>query len=332
MAQATNYQVGACVLTMLFFWTVSSTAAQTTEEKRTASGSSVNLAEVRDFWNETLKKASVEPLSATAEIINLPVPFKKYRVTYRSLGGVMVRAYLAVPIMGEFAGQKQLPAIISTVGYSGVFPSEMLEECRRGYVILQVFPRSQGESADFWKIDGPDKLTWHIAQPDGYYYQGAYVDVLRGIDFLTSRPEVDAGRIGLMGTSQAGGIGLAVAALDSRIRAVTVAQPFLCDMRHAATIQGSLINSLLEKYGVLNQQSLRTLEFFDPLNLVDHLRRPVLMSAGGKDSTCPMQTIRAVFERLPGIKAIIVYPELAHVPSVSFEEMSWEWMDRYLRR
>ncbi len=56
----------------------------------------------------------------------------------------------------------------------------MLDDCQRGYAVLQVYPRSQGESADFWKIDGPDKLTWRVDQPEGYYYQGAYVDVMRG--------------------------------------------------------------------------------------------------------------------------------------------------------
>jgi len=47
----------------------------------------------------------------------------------------------------------------------------MLDDCMRAYS-LQIYPRSQGESADLWKIDGPDKLTWHIAHPEGYYYQG----------------------------------------------------------------------------------------------------------------------------------------------------------------
>jgi hypothetical protein len=55
----------------------------------------------------------------------------------------------------------------------------MLDECQCGYAILQVYPRSQGPSAELWKIDGPDKLTWRLSRPDGAYYQGAYSDVIR---------------------------------------------------------------------------------------------------------------------------------------------------------
>ena len=45
------------------------------------------------------------------------------------------------------------------------------------------------------------------------------MDCLRGIDFLTSRAEVDPSRIGVLGFSQGGGLTLATAALDSRVKA-----------------------------------------------------------------------------------------------------------------
>jgi cephalosporin-C deacetylase len=259
------------------------------------------------------------------------LPYSKFRVTYRSLQGIKIRAYLAKPSQQATNG-KRLPAIVTAPGYGGTSQVVMLDECQRGYVILQVYPRSQGESSDLWKIDGPDKLTWHIGQPEGYYYQGAYVDVIRGIDYLASLPEVDSDRIGAVGTSQSGGIVLAVAALDARIKAVAAHVPFLCDMRRAAAIKGSLVQQLLQKYQVLNATNLRTLDFFDPVTLAPRLRAPVLVSAGGKDVTCPAETVQAVFDRLSGTKALIHYPGLPHANSVDFYQMSWEWMNRHLAR
>jgi cephalosporin-C deacetylase len=291
--------------------------------------SQASVAEIEAFWQKTLKRVSGEPLGVEAEPVKEALPYNKYRVTYRSLHGVKVRAYVGTPIQGETT-PKPLPAIITAPGYGGKEQGVMLDECQRGYVVLQVFPRSQGESADLWKIDGPDRLTWRINQPEGYYYQGAYVDVIRAIDYLQSRPDVDKSRIGLMGTSQGGGIVLAVGGLDPRVQAVVAHVPFLCDMRRAAKIEGSLIKKLLEDHHALSSENLRTLDYFDPVNLVHRLKAPALLSAGGQDPGCPAETIRTVFERLAGIKSLVYYPELPHTSAGDFYRMSWEWMGGHL--
>lgn len=287
--------------------------------------------EIESFWRTTLDRVAKEPLEAEVEPVKEPLPYQKFRVTYRSLGNIRVRAYLGVPIRGEGA-QYKLPGIVTAPGYGGSQQGMMLDDCQRGYAVLQIYPRSQGESAKLWKIDGPDKLTWQVDQPEGYYYQGAYVDVMRGIDYLLSRTDIDASRLGAMGTSQGGGIALAVGALDSRVKAVAAHVPFLCDMRRAALIQGALVRTLLEQHGALSSRTLRTLDYFDPVNLVEELRAPVLLSAGGKDAVCPPETIRSVFGRLPGIKSLVEYPALPHTSSGDFYRMCWEWMDRHLGR
>ena len=287
--------------------------------------------EIGNFWRATLQRAAKEPLEAELELVKEPLPYQKFRVTYRSLGNIKIRAYLGVPIRGE-GPQQKLPAIVTAPGYGGSQQGVMLDDCQRGYAVLQVYPRSQGESADLWKIDGPDKLTWRVDQPEGSYYQGAYVDVMRGIDYLLSRADIDPLRVGAMGTSQGGGIVLAVAALDSRVKAVAAHVPFLCDMRRAALIPGALVRTLLERHETLNARTLRTLDYFDPANLAEGLRAPVLLSSGGQDAVCPPETIRSVFDRLPGIKSIVVYPALPHTSSGDFYRMGWEWMDRHLGR
>ncbi|HRE80812.1 MAG TPA: acetylxylan esterase, partial [Opitutaceae bacterium] len=189
--------------------------------------------EIATFWKRTFEALAREPMEAVVEPANEPLPYKTYRVTLRGLGGVPFKALLALPILGD-SPPRPLPAIISVPGYSGTQQGAMLGECQRGYAVLQVFPRSQGPSAQLWKIDGPDKLTWRLERPEGAYYQGAYADVVRAIDFLMSRSEIAHDRIALVGTSQGGGIALAVGSLDSRVKAVVAHVPFLCDMRTAA--------------------------------------------------------------------------------------------------
>ena len=292
--------------------------------------SAQHVEEIHRFWQQTLAKSAQVPLEAQVEKVKDYLPYEKYRVTYRSTGDVQIRAYLSRPIEAEAPGER-LPAIITAPGYGGWQQGIMLDECMRGYIVLQVYPRSQGESPDLWKIDGPNKLTWHIAHPEGYYYQGAYVDIIRGIDYLVSRPDVDSTRIGAMGTSQGGGLVLALTALDPRVKAVTAFLPFLCNFRLTATIEGSLVRKTLLQYGDMNENSFNTLDYFDPYILADQIKAPALVSAGGKDQTCPAAGIRTVFDRLGGIKALAYYPDLPHTSCGDFYKMSWEWMDRHLK-
>lgn len=286
--------------------------------------------QIATFWHNTLQKLAAEPIDAKEQDTREPLPYKSYRIDYRSLGGIRVRAHLAIPIRGGEPA-RPLPAIVSVPGYGGFQQALMLDECQRGYAILQVFPRSQGHSAELWKIDGSDKLTWHLDNPEGYYYQLAYADILRGIDYLLTRKDIDPQRIAIAGTSQGGGIALAVASLDRRLKAVTAHVPFLCDMRLAARTDGSLIKQLLDKANVNDDAHLRTLDFFDPLHLVSTLRAPTLISSGGRDLTCPATTIRNVFDRIPAVKSLLHDPDLPHTTSASFYQMMWLWLERYLK-
>lgn len=299
---------------------------------RAASNQPATQAEIDQFWNQTLERASKIPLAPAAELVNEPNPYIKYEVTFRSLGGVPIRAYLAKPYETPGKTPRKFPAFVTAPGYLGDGMGVDLSECQRGYIILHVCPRSQGDGAQLWKIDGPDFLTWHIANPEGSYYQGAYVDVVRGIDYLCSRPDVDPDRIGAMGTSQGGGIALAVGALDPRVKAVVARVPFLCDMRRAAAIDGSLINTLLKKYNALTPENLRTLDYVDPANLVHRLQTPTLVNAGGKDTAVPAETIQALYDRLPGIKAFAFFPDATHTCPLEVYQMGWDWMERHLKR
>jgi cephalosporin-C deacetylase len=159
--------------------------------------------------------------------------------------------------------------------------------------------------------------------------RGQLNDVARRV-YLVSRPDVDAKRLGAMGTSQGGGMVLAVASLDPRIGSVVAHVPFLCDMRSAARMEGALVRRLLVKYDALTPAHLRTLDYFDPANLARRLKAPALLSAGGKDGVCPPSTVRAVFDKAAGVKSLVVYPDLPHTTSGDFYKMGWEWLGRHL--
>lgn len=288
-----------------------------------------NLDAVNVFWQRTLQQLSSVPMEVTVEKVKEPIPYQKFLITVRSLNNITIAGFLSLPVQGE-APAKPWPLIVTAPGYSGSAHSIMLSECQRGYAILQVFPRGQGDSEKYFKLTG-DKLSTNLDKPEGSYYQGAYADVVRMIDYMVTRKDIDSSRIAMMGTSQGGGISLAVAAIDKRIKAVVAHVPFLCNFRLAATIPNSLVKNLLDRSHTNHEAALRTLDYFDPFVMAPRLQIPVLMSAGGKDTTCPAATIQSVYDRIPGKKGIEFYPDLPHTSCQSFYNLSWTWLDQNFR-
>jgi cephalosporin-C deacetylase len=268
------------------------------------------------FWRDTLRQLATVAVDAVVEPLREPAPYLQERITLQSLGGERIVALLARPITPPHT---RLPAIVTAPGYGGWEFGQMLAECQRGLIMLQVYPRLQGQSGAL--PDGPEKLLRGIDQPHGYYYQGAYADMVRAVDYLATRGDVDPQRIGAMGTSQGGMLTLALAALDPRIKAVVAHLPFACDMRH---------NPRFSKHDISTPQHLATFDHFDPAMLAKHIKAPTLLSAGGRDDISPPQTIGAVFEQLRCVKCLHVEPELDHTSSIDFHHLSWSWIDRYL--
>jgi cephalosporin-C deacetylase len=281
--------------------------------------------DLETFWAKTRARTAAEPLDAEVTAVNEKAIHIVHRVTYRSFGGVKVRAYVGT-LHAEEKQRGRLPAIITTPGYSGWGPGVNLGECQRGYIIMHVYPRGQGESAELWQVDPGAFQAWvnhGKHNPEGFYYQGAYMDIARGIDYLLTRPDVDPERIGLMSGSQGSLLSLTVGAIDARIRAVVANEPFLCDFRNNPAHRGC-------PDLVIDPVFLDTFDYFDPVNLAPWLKAPTLVSSGGIDTTCPPEVIRAVWDRLPGIKALYHDPGMPHSLTHDFYQMGWEWMDRYL--
>ena len=106
------------------------------------------------------------------------------------------------------------------------------------------------------------------------------MDCIRAVDFLASRPEVDSDRIAVWGGSQGGGLSLATAALDKRISFCMADVPWLCDwvQYYKASHWDKIDEWLAAKPGRSWKSMLRTLSFFDTMNMTDKI--PVLWILG----------------------------------------------------
>jgi dienelactone hydrolase len=157
------------------------------------------------------------------------------KLVFESSPGYFVSALLYRP--RKIAGR--LPGVISPCGHSpegkaaSTYQILHINLVKRGYIVLTYDPVGQGERSQFWdeqKKKSRFNLTCgeHAVLGNPLYLLGTNLaryriwDGIRAIDYLASRAEVDAQRIGCVGNSGGGTLTAYISALDPRVRAAAI--------------------------------------------------------------------------------------------------------------
>jgi cephalosporin-C deacetylase len=178
-------------------------------------------------------------------------------------------------------------------------------------------------------------MTAGIRDPWTYYYRYVYADAVRALELLASREEVDGKRLAVTGASQGGGLALAVAALARRAILALPDIPFLCDYRRAIQLAQTgpyaEIANFLRAFPSLYDQVIRTLGYFDCLNLAPWITSRTVISNGLWDDACPPSTIYAVYNHLTVEKQMEVYPFERHEVAYDHQELKMRLLAEVLR-
>ncbi len=247
-----------------------------------------------------------------------------YLVEMRSLGNVLIRGWYSVPKKpGKY------PAFLHVQGYGSVMqPAYMVTD--DDFVSFGLNIRGHGNSCDDVNPGFPGYILNHLEDKEKYIYRGAYMDCVRAVDFLCSRPEVDASRIVVEGQSQGGALSFVTAALDAeRIRLCVPGVPFLSDFPHyfkVASWPGNEFVQYVAEHPETNwEEVFRTLSYFDIKNLAPKIKAPVLMLMGLMDDVCPPHINFAAYNNLKCPKSYVAYPYSGHgLPSENYTvRMNW---------
>jgi cephalosporin-C deacetylase len=292
------------------------------------------------FWAETLGSARRIPLEPELEPADYPADgIEISRASFAGWDGARVTCWYLRP-----SGTGPFPGLVFYHGYSGSRGAiyDYLGWASQGYAVLTVDCRGQnGDTNDTTVYPSGHSTGWMtlgITRRDTYYYRGVFVDCVRALDFMESRPEVDRSRIGVTGISQGGGLTLAVAGLDRRPKVAMPDVPYLCNYPRAldCTDQrpyNELIDYLRSHPGQ-EEQVFTTLSYFDSMNLAADISCPTLVSVGLLDQVCPPSTVFSAFNQIDGSKVakeIRVYPFGVHAVVGAQWEEKLRWAKRYLK-
>ena len=79
------------------------------------------------------------------------------------------------------------------------------------------------------------------------------------------------------------------------------------------------------------QTTLKTLSYFDTMNLAGRIRCPVKMGIGLQDDVCPPSTSFAAFNRVRGQRKFNIYPTHGHGVPDDHYTAGWRWIEDRFR-
>jgi dienelactone hydrolase/pimeloyl-ACP methyl ester carboxylesterase len=157
------------------------------------------------------------------------------KLVFESFPGYFVSALLYKP---KKIGSP-VPGVLSPCGHSTIgkaaapYQTMHINLAKRGYVVLTYDPVGQGERSQFWDARRAQSrfdlgCGEHAVLGNPLYLLGTNLaryriwDGMRGLDYLTSLPDVDASKIGCVGNSGGGTLTAYIAALDPRVSAAAI--------------------------------------------------------------------------------------------------------------
>jgi len=136
------------------------------------------------------------------------------------------------------------------------------------------------------------------------------IDYRLSIDYLESRSEIDANRIGALGYSMGGGMTFGLAAIDSRIKTV------------------------VSCVGISNQtmNPLPSASPLSPITYTPHIKSTqLLMLMAKNDPFYSVETARKVFESIPSKTKNIIFYDSKHDLPKPFQDESVDWFNKHLK-
>lgn len=273
-------------------------------------------ADFEEYWANLDTAVARIPLAASFE--RLPGrstdDVDVYDCHYTSLDELRIAAWYCVPARSDL--QPPYPGLVLSPGYISepVLPKSW---ARLGYAVLSLAPRGKLRSHASFNPGYPGLLVHNIIDRDTYSYRGFYLDALRGLDALLTRPEVDAGRIGVHGGSQGGALSIVLAALRAgTVRCSAPSAPYLCGIAAATRLTRSYpyeeINEYLRAHPDHRGLVERAVSYFDGVNFAPMIRCPTLVTVGLVDDVCPPETGFALHDALGGPKQLLALEGCAH--------------------
>jgi len=294
------------------------------DKLKTYQGINPRPADFDEFWDRQLARMNATDPAVTIEPAGFQTPVAQCSHLYfTGVGGARVHAKLVRPARVEAAQ----PAVLMFHGYSGDSGDWLnkLPYAAAGMTVAALDCRGQGgRSTDPGGTVGTT-LNGHIIRglddaPEKMAFVRIFLDTAMLARVVMQMAGVDPQRVGALGGSQGGGLTVACAALEPRIRRAAPVFPFLADYRRVWEMDQAkdAYNELKDYFRKFDPTHEREDQVFAKLGYVDvqhlapRIKAEVMMTTGLMDTICPPSTQFAVYNKIQSRKSMVLYPDFGH--------------------
>ena len=282
----------------------------------------------RDFdasWDSAL--AEMKSLDAKVELIPEKASgthAESFHLYFTGVGGARVHAKYLRPKGYD----SPRPAVVVFHGY-GVHSGDWFPYrswLNEGFCVAALDCRGQGGglSEDVGGTTG-NTQNGHIIRglndaPEKLLFRSVFLDCAQIAGIVMDRPEVDAGRVGATGGSQGGGLTLACAALEPRIKMAASVFPFLCDYKRVWEMDLAVdayaeLKAFFRHFDPMHEREeeiFTKLGYIDDQHLASRIKARVLMITGLMDTVCPPSSQFAAYNKITSQKEMRIFPDFGH--------------------
>ena len=262
-----------------------------------------------------------------------------YSVSFATLNGKRLYGYMSIP--KQRAGK--LPVYFNVPG-AGPGVNDCGRRERGISVSINVHGYEQPEkdkmNARFeqwkreliakWKGVGHFAHTGMTGDRNDYFYHDVILGVDRAMDWVAQLPEAN-GEVRYSGTSQGGGMGIILAALNPRVKRLAAHVPAMTDLLggRAGRVDGWPKLPEGMKTPELTVAMERIAPYYDAVNFATFVTCPARFSVGLKDPVVPHTAVRQAFGALASAdKELLVGEKMTHNVFNEFYARTDAWLEK----
>lgn len=277
------------------------------------------------YWDEGLKE--MEALGTGYELVPADVQLPDvecYHLYFTGVGGARIHCHFVKPRKVD----KKIPAVARFHGYHGHRGDffEIIPWASAGMCCAAMDCRGQGGQSEDNLVAKGTSMFGHIIRglddpdPKKLLFRQVFLDTAQLVRILSAMEDVDETKVGAYGGSQGGALTFACACLSPTLNRAAPCYPFLSDYRRVwdMDLDVGAYSELRTFFRFFDPLHKREKEIFTKLGYIDihnmahRVKAHIHMYTGLLDTICPPSTQFAAFNRVPGKKDYVIYPDYGH--------------------